>query len=46
MKQLQLLAFKDVVSVLEKENVFYTYWPEDWINLLRTPAEPWKLKRN
>lgn len=45
MKQLQLLAFKDVVSVLEKENVFYTYWPEDWINLLRKPAEPWKLKK-
>ncbi|PEF55705.1 hypothetical protein CON32_22905 [Bacillus cereus] len=45
MKQLQLLAFKDVVSVLEKENVVYTYWPEEWINLLRKPAKQWELKR-
>ena len=45
MKQLQLLAFKKVIPVLEKETVFYTYWPEQWINLLKLPRERWKLRR-
>ncbi|WP_369900868.1 pPIWI_RE module domain-containing protein [Bacillus manliponensis] len=45
MKQLQLLAFKEVIPVLEKENVFYMYWPEEWINLLKVPNEQWKLKQ-
>jgi len=45
MKQLQLLAFKEVIPTLENETVFYTYWPEKWINLLRLPKEQWKLRK-